>query len=108
MSKRFVDGIGDVNPLYRDEEYAAHTLYGTIIAPPSFVFSVLAGIQFGWKGLAAFHSASEMEFYKPIKLNDKIWAEETFLDFEGPKNSSLPGKWLSIALKINTLIKMMS
>lgn len=90
--KRFVDGIGDFNPLYRDEPYAASTRYGTIIAPPSFVFSVLAGIQFGWKGLAAFHSASEMEFYKPIRLNDKIWAEETFLDFEGPKDSEFAGK----------------
>lgn len=90
--RRFVDGIGDPNPLYRDHECAAKTRYGTIIAPPSFVFSVLAGVQFGWRGLAGFHSASEMEFYRPIKLNDKIRAEETFLDFEGPKSSKFAGR----------------
>jgi len=90
--RRFVDGIGDPNPLYRDEAYAKNSPYGTIIAPPSFVFSCLAGVQFGWRGLAGFHSASEMEFYRPIKLNDKVRSEETFLDFEGPKKSSFAGR----------------
>lgn len=90
--RRFVDGIGDSNPLYRDEEYGKGTRYRTIIAPPSWVFSVLAGIQFGWRGLAGFHSASEMEFYRPIKLNDKIRPEETFLDFDGPKPSTFAGR----------------
>ena len=49
--RRFVDGIGDPNPLYRDRAYGEKTRYGSIIAPPSWVFSVLAGIQFGWRGL---------------------------------------------------------
>jgi len=90
--RRFADGIGDSNPLWRDKEYGKGTRYGCIIAPPSWVFSVLAGIQFGWRGLAGFHSASEMEFYKPIRLNDKIRPEETFLDFEGPKTSQFAGR----------------
>jgi len=92
--RRFVDGIGDPNPLFRDEEYGNRTKYGSIIAPPSWVFSVLAGIQFGWRGLAGFHSASEMEFHKPIRLNDKIRPEETFLDFEGPKESEFAGRMI--------------
>ncbi|MBW1998441.1 MAG: MaoC family dehydratase N-terminal domain-containing protein [Deltaproteobacteria bacterium] len=90
--RRFVDGIGDGNPLWRDEEYSGKTRYGSIIAPPSWVFSVLAGIQFGWRGLAGFHSASEMEFYIPIRVGDKIRPEETFLDFEGPKPSQFAGR----------------
>ena len=60
--KRFADGIGDPNPLWRDVEYGKQTRYGSIIAPPSWAFSVLAGIQFGWQGIAGFHSASDMEF----------------------------------------------
>jgi len=92
--RRFVDGIGDPNPLFRDEVYGNRTKYGSIIAPPSWVFSVLAGIQFGWRGLAGFHSASEMEFHKPIRLNDKIRPEETFLDFEGPKESEFAGRMI--------------
>lgn len=90
--RRFVDGIGDSNPLFRDEEYAQSTHYGIIIAPPSFVFSVLAGLQFGWRGIAGFHSASDMEFYKPIKLNDKIRPEETFVGFDGPRSSEFAGR----------------
>lgn len=92
--RRFVDGIGDPNPLFREEAYGKKTRYGSIIAPPSWVFSVLAGIQFGWRGLAGFHSASEMEFYKPIKLNDTIRPEETFVDFEGPKPSGFAGRMI--------------
>ncbi len=85
--RRFADGIGDTNPLWRDEEYAKKTRYGCVVAPPSWVFSVLAGIQFGWRGLAGFHSGSDMEFYLPILVNDVIRPEETFLDFEGPRPS---------------------
>ena len=92
--RRFVDGIGDPNPLFRDESYGNRTKYGGIVAPPSWVFSVLAGIQFGWRGLAGFHSASDMAFFKPIRLNDKIRPEETFLDFEGPKESEFAGRMI--------------
>jgi acyl dehydratase len=85
--RKFVDGIGDTNPLYRDEEYAKGTRYGSLIAPPSFVFSVLAGVQFGWRGLAGYHSSSDMEFYKPIKAGQKVIPEEIYVGFEGPKQS---------------------
>ena len=90
--RRFADGIGDPNPLWRDESYAKKTRYRSIVAPPSWVFSVLAGLQFGWRGLAGFHSGSEMEFYKPILMNDVIRPEETFTGFEGPKASKFAEK----------------
>jgi acyl dehydratase len=85
--RKFVDGIGDTNPLYRDEEYAKGTRCGGLIAPPSFVFSVLAGVQFGWRGLAGYHSSSDMEFYKPIRAGEKVIPEEIYVGFEGPKQS---------------------
>lgn len=90
--RKFVDGIGDINPLFRDEAYAKKSRYGCLIAPPSFVFSVLAGIQFGWRGLAGYHSASDMEFYKAVKVGDRVRPEETYLDFEGPKKSKFAEK----------------
>jgi len=37
--RRFSDAVGDLNPLYRDEEYARNSRYNSIIAPPGF---------FGW------------------------------------------------------------
>lgn len=90
--RKYVNGIGDLNPLYRDKEYAENNRYGGIIAPPAFIFSVLGGVQFGWRGLAGFHSASDMRFYKPVMAGDKITPEETYLGFDGPKDSKFAGK----------------
>jgi len=85
--RRFADGVGDSNPLWRDEEYVAKTRYGRIVAPPSWVWSVCAGVQFGWRGLGGFHSGTEEEFYKPILLGDKITPEVIFAGFDGPMPS---------------------
>ena len=38
--RRFADAVEDENPLYRDEEYARNSRYGSIISPPGF---------FGWQ-----------------------------------------------------------
>jgi acyl dehydratase len=85
--RKFADGIGDPNPLWRDREYARKTRYGEIVAPPSWILSVLSAIQFGWRGIAGFHSGSEFFFYKPVLAGDKITPEERFTGFEGPKRS---------------------
>ena len=70
--QKFADGIGDTNPLWTDAEYAAKTRYGAIVAPPSWVFSVFSGIQYGFRGVGGFHSGSTIEFYVPIVRNDTI------------------------------------
>ncbi len=89
---KFADGIGDPNPLWHNENYARNTCYGTLVAPPSWIWSVFAGVQFGWRGLGGFHSGSTMEFYEPIIRNDKITAECIYKGFEGPKSSSFADK----------------
>lgn len=86
--RKFTDGIGDPNPLWTDADYARKTRYGSIMAPPSWIWSVFAGVQFGWRGLGGFHNSTDVEFYRPIFLNDKITPEARFLGFEGPKPSS--------------------
>ncbi len=84
---KFVEGIGDPNPLWSDEEHAKKTRYGGIIAPPSFVWATFSHVQFGWRGLGGFHSGCDIEFFKPIYLNDKITGESVYSGFEGPKAS---------------------
>ena len=37
LIRHYVDAIGDINPLWRSEEYAKSTKYGRIIAPPRFL-----------------------------------------------------------------------
>ena len=38
--RRFARAIGDDSPLYYDEEYAAKTQWGGIVAPPTFFFTL--------------------------------------------------------------------
>jgi acyl dehydratase len=85
--RRFADGIGDFNPLWRDEDYAKKTRYGCLVAPPSWVRSVCSGVQSGWPGLGGFHAGTEDEFFKPVLINDRITPEATYLGFEGPMDS---------------------
>jgi len=82
--KRFIFGVGDINPLWQDEEYARRSRYCCLVAPPQWLWTVCAGVQLGWRGLAGFHSATDQEFYKPILLGDKITPEVVFAGFEGP------------------------
>jgi acyl dehydratase len=84
---RFAGGIGDPNPLWTDPDYAATSPYGGLVAPPSFVIGCFSGIQFGWPGLGAFHSNSELEFERPVRLGDRITAECVYDGFDGPKES---------------------
>jgi acyl dehydratase len=81
---RFAEGIGDDNPLWTDEDYAASTPFGGIIAPPSFIFACLGSIQVGWPGLGGFHAETRMSFSQPIKVGDKITATVVFDGFDGP------------------------
>ena len=85
---RFCEGIGDDNPLWTDPEYAAKSPYGERIAPPSFIFACLASIQVGWPGLGGFHAETILDFFKPIRLGDKIKARVFFDGFDGPIDDS--------------------
>jgi len=85
---RFAEGIGDDNPLWTDEAYAAGTAHGELIAPPSFIFACLGSVQVGWPGLGGFHAETNMEFHHPIKVGDKITARVVFDGFDGPIDAS--------------------
>lgn len=79
----FCRGIGDENPLYCDEGYASKSPYGTVVAPPSWLYSVfLCYVQQGLPGVHAFHSGTDWEFYRPVLLGDRIRPECVFLKFE--------------------------
>ncbi len=85
---KFTEGVGDPNPLWSDIEYARNGPYGSIVAPPSFIWACAAHVIFGWRGLGGFHAGCNAELLKPIYVGDKIIAECVFKDFEGPKESS--------------------
>lgn len=90
--RNFANGIGDSNPLYRDEEYARGTTYGALVASPSWVASVFPHwVLQGLPGIHADHSASDWEFLRPVYVNDKIRPTCKFVGFD-VKTSRFAGR----------------
>jgi acyl dehydratase len=85
---RSCGGIGDDNPLWTDATYAASTPYGTLVAPPSFIFCCLGSVQVGWRGLGGFHAETIIDFFRPIRLGDKVFPHVYFDGFDGPIEAS--------------------
>ena len=85
--RRYGDGAGDYNPLYRDEKHAAESRFGMITAPPTFLYAVTLGVIAGETGaidrrrvstihLPVNYAGAEIEFIRPIWLGDRITAQE--------------------------------
>jgi acyl dehydratase len=71
--------IGDLNPLYLDDEYAAKARWGTIVAPPIIVQSMdtlravgHSGLPEGLPGVHSIWTGSRYEWERPVKLGDRI------------------------------------
>jgi len=94
--RRYADAVGDFNPIYWDEEYAAKSRYGSIIAPPGF---------FGWPSrwsdwgpnytslreelapvlakagyTRALDGGIEYEFFSPVRAGDVLRALPKIVD----------------------------
>ena len=86
--RRYGDGVGDYNPLYRDEQHAAASRFGMIIAPPTFLYAVTLGVIAGETGaidrarvntqhLPVNYAGAEIEFVRPVRRDDVLTATET-------------------------------
>lgn len=81
--RHFCDGIGDTNPLYTDEEYAKKSKYGSLVAPPCFLYSVYWAAQGrGMPSIHAWHSGDDWEFYLPILEGDTLTYTNEMVDVQ--------------------------
>jgi len=88
----YCDGIGDMNPLYVDPEYAKGTAYGRLAAPPTWLYSVYWAAQGrGMPGVHAWHSGDKWEFYQPILEGDTFTYTNELVDVQ-VKESQMAGK----------------
>jgi acyl dehydratase len=89
--RRFGDGVGDYNPLWRDQDHAAASRFGAITAPPIFIYGVAMGIRASIYGaidparLSSKHfpmnyAGGTIDFVRPIWRGDTITAREQVLD----------------------------
>ena len=90
--RNYALGIGDINPLCQDEDYAKKTVYKSIIASPGWFYSVFpTWVLQGLPGVHAFHSGNDWSFYKPVFVGDTITPECIFTGFD-VKSSKFAGK----------------
>jgi len=78
--KHLVDAVGDMNPLYRDENYARNTKYGSLVAPPSWPFTIVYGHypEFALPEYITLYCGDSFEWYLPASDGDKIDWKTTF------------------------------
>lgn len=74
--RHYAWGVGDNNPLYCDEEYAAKGPYGTIIAPPTFLHSIHSGAMgLGMRGLQPIYAGTLWKFFDIVRRGDRFRAD---------------------------------
>ena len=80
--RKFAEAIGDLNPLYHDEEYAKKTKYGGIIAPPTFLCTCEGGRgkEIDIPLSRRLNGGSEFEIFQPIRPGDIISANSKLVD----------------------------
>lgn len=89
----FCNGIGDLNPLHRSEDYAAWTRYGTIVAPFCFLYARTwpGRTRFGLPGVHGFHAGNDFTWHRRIRRGDRIDAIDRVVGVE-EKQSRLSGR----------------
>lgn len=82
--RRYAIASLETNPLYYDEEYAAATPYGGIIAPPTFMRTFYYPPVLPVEGKilpirGRVHGSQRFEFFKPIHAGDTVYCRTTLI-----------------------------
>jgi acyl dehydratase len=87
-------GVGDDNPLWLDEDYAASGPYGSLVAPPTFFYSVWGpGCSPGLPRHLNFHGESQWEFMRVVRCGERVTANVKLVDLI-EKSSARSGRML--------------
>ena len=81
--RHYAHGIGDDNPLWCDPAYAAKARFGTIVAPPSFLFAcdrISSGYVGGLPGVHAMWAGADWTWHLPLRRNDEITTQAHMKD----------------------------
>lgn len=91
--RNFCNGIGDLNPLYRDPGYGAQARYGTQVAHPMFpmAFGWIGRTRWGLPGVHGFYAGNDWELFRHIRPGDRISAIERVIGVE-EKESKFSGR----------------
>lgn len=73
--------IGDDNPLWQDPEHARRTIWGSIVAPPTFLYTIDTTIVApGLPGIQWIYGGTRWEHHLPVRVGDTISARARLID----------------------------
>ena len=86
--RNFCNGIGDLNPIYRDSEYARNARYGNVIAHPMFpmAYGWIGRTRWGLPGVHGFYAGNDWECFRNLRPGDRVTAEERVVAVEERKS----------------------
>jgi acyl dehydratase len=85
---RHGEGSGDYNPLYRDARYAADARFHSLVASPSFLFSIDFGAnasiwghipasEVAMSDLSILYLGADIEWHLPVWVGDRVRSVQT-------------------------------
>ena len=80
---KFAQAIGDPNPLFNDEVQARKSRYGGLIAPPTFLRSMVSArpaLPFDLPLERLLDGGSDWEYFHPVRAGDRITAISEIAD----------------------------
>ena len=82
--RNWCNGIGDLNPLYRDIGYGAASRYGTMLAHPMFpmAFGWLGRTRWGLPGVHGFYAGNDWELMRHVRPGDHLKQERSFAGYK--------------------------
>jgi acyl dehydratase len=82
--RNFCNGIGDLNPLYRDTERGRLSRYGSMLAHPMFpmAFGWVGRSRWGLPGVHGFYVGNDWDLFRHIRPGDRISAIERVVGVE--------------------------
>ncbi|WP_075981200.1 MaoC family dehydratase N-terminal domain-containing protein [Bacillus massilinigeriensis] len=81
--KKFAEAIGDLHPIYFDEEVGRKSKYGRNIAPPTFPrifdYGVIEGLNLPKKGL--IHGEQDFHYERPLLVGEDVYCYTVVKDY---------------------------
>lgn len=82
--RKFVDAIGDADPIYRDEQAAQAAGFKTIVAPPTFLCTFraqeLPDLHLVFGGRVRLNGGNAYEYHQPVYAGDTITVTAQYAD----------------------------
>lgn len=91
--RNWCNGIGDLNPLYRDMEHGRLSRHATQLAHPMFpmAYGWIGRTRWGLPGVHGFYAGNDWELFRHIRPGDRVTAIERVVGVE-EKQSKFSGR----------------